>query len=325
MNFNGLGNDQPNEGNYSGNFPLARQSSVFSLTFDEFQTNLGKDYGSVNMDELLKSIWSAEETQNPASVAPGGENHLQRQGSITLPRTMSQKTVDEVWKDMAKEFEFCTTVGVSPAQRQQTLGEMTLEEFLYKAGVVSEEAVVKPKPGGFWGDLAQANTSSSGFGISFQQPSVHQNPQISLESSNLPLNVNGKRPSQTHQQPMIYPKKASVSYAPSMVIPSSTKFMVDPMGNNGLKGGLGSPGSLSSDGLNSNGDTASVSPVPYMFTGAHRGRRSNNTVEKVIERRHRRMIKNRESAARSRARKQVNYNFVFINVSCRLVMEKNLI
>jgi ABA responsive element binding factor len=36
-----------------------------------------------------------------------------------------------------------------------------------------------------------------------------------------------------------------------------------------------------------------------------RGRRSGAGVEKVVERRQRRMIKNRESAARSRARKQV--------------------
>jgi len=42
-----------------------------------------------------------------------------------------------------------------------------------------------------------------------------------------------------------------------------------------------------------------------MFNGGVRGRKSG-TVEKVVERRQRRMIKNRESAARSRARKQVN-------------------
>ncbi|KAL8130588.1 hypothetical protein V2J09_019743 [Rumex salicifolius] len=310
MNFKGFGNDQPNEGCGNENFPLARQSSVYSLTFDEFQTNLGKDFGSMNMDELLKSIWSAEETQNQASALSGGGNHLQRQGSITLPRTISQKTVDEVWKDMSKEFEFSTgkeTGGQSSAlqaQRQQTLGEMTLEEFLFKAGVVREDAVGKPNNGGFWGDVAQVNNNinNSGFGISFQQP-------------NLPLNVNGVRSSQPHQQPMIFPKQASVSYAPSMVIPGNTQLLADPTVNNGLihgpglANGLGvthteSPVSLSSDGLNSNGDTPSVSPAPYMFNGGHRGRRSNNTVEKVIERRHRRMIKNRESAARSRARKQ---------------------
>ncbi|KAG0520137.1 hypothetical protein BDA96_08G047500 [Sorghum bicolor] len=47
-----------------------------------------------------------------------------------------------------------------------------------------------------------------------------------------------------------------------------------------------------------------MAPVPYPFEGVIRGRRSGAGVEKVVERRQRRMIKNRESAARSRARKQ---------------------
>ncbi|KAJ0520978.1 putative transcription factor bZIP family [Helianthus annuus] len=66
---------------------------------------------------------------------------------------------------------------------------------------------------------------------------------------------------------------------------------------------VGSP-AVSSDGMGkNNGDMSSVSPSSYEFTGIVRGRRSG-TVEKVVERRQRRMIKNRESAARSRARKQ---------------------
>ncbi|KAJ0483474.1 putative plant bZIP transcription factor [Helianthus annuus] len=52
-----------------------------------------------------------------------------------------------------------------------------------------------------------------------------------------------------------------------------------------------------------NGDTSSVLPSPYEFTGIVRGGRSRR-VEKVVERRQRRMIKNRESAARPRAHKQ---------------------
>jgi ABA responsive element binding factor len=79
------------------------------------------------------------------------------------------------------------------------------------------------------------------------------------------------------------------------------------MGVVGLGVATGSPANqLSSDGIGkSNGDTSSVSPVPYVFSGSGRGRRAGGAVEKVVERRQRRMIKNRESAARSRARKQV--------------------
>ncbi|TQD72642.1 hypothetical protein C1H46_041827 [Malus baccata] len=56
MIFKGFGNKPP----------LATQSSIYSLTFEELQNTIGgpgKDFGSMNMDELLKSIWTAEETQ----------------------------------------------------------------------------------------------------------------------------------------------------------------------------------------------------------------------------------------------------------------------
>ncbi|KAJ0714344.1 putative transcription factor bZIP family [Helianthus annuus] len=67
----------------------------------------------------------------------------------------------------------------------------------------------------------------------------------------------------------------------------------------------GSP-MVSSDGLgkSNGGDTSSVSPVPYVFNGVFRGRK-HGAIEKVVERRQRKMIKNRESTARSRARKQM--------------------
>ncbi|XP_047974961.1 ABSCISIC ACID-INSENSITIVE 5-like protein 5 [Salvia hispanica] len=69
--------------------------------------------------------------------------------------------------------------------------------------------------------------------------------------------------------------------------------------------GLGSNGTpaVSSDGLSKSAVSSSVSPVPYVFNGGLRGRKSA-ALEKVVEWRQRRMIKNRESAARSRARKQ---------------------
>ncbi|KAL2933019.1 ABSCISIC ACID-INSENSITIVE 5-like protein 5 [Bienertia sinuspersici] len=411
----------PGSGFGSGNFGLARQTSVYSLTFDEFQNTLGgmgKDFGSMNMDELLKNIWSAEETQcmttagaaaaagagagagagaaAPAAVV-GSSNgqeggYLQRQGSLTLPRTLSQKTVDEVWKDIAKVFNNGKDggTGSNVPQRQQTLGEITLEEFLVRAGVVREDAqdaqqsLEKPNNNaGMFADFSRPSNSSnnnnnnnntnanSGFGINFQQPGrgvevvgnrmPETNHQISLQSPNLPLNVNGVRTSQQHsttaqlsqqqqqlqhqqqqlpqqQQQSLFPKQTAVSYASAMTLPGNSQLVSagmrggivglgDPGINNnlvpsaapqggagmgmGLGGGgtmgvpSGSPAALSSDGLpRSNGDSSSVSPVPYMFNGGLRGRKGINAVDKVVERRQRRMIKNRESAARSRARKQ---------------------
>nr|GMD99396.1 bZIP transcription factor 46-like [Ipomoea batatas] len=303
----------------------------------------------------------------------GPSGYLQRQGSLTLPRTLSQKTVDE---------------------RQQTLGEMTLEEFLSKAGVVREETQMAGQVtngGGVFGDLV----SNTGLGFGYQQAGQNNaglmggrmpenNAEIGIQSANLMMNMTRARPSQPqlgtsqlqqhqqkveqqkiesqqqqkveqqkiesqqqqkveqqnhhhhHQQPL-FPKQPALAYGAPMPIPPNGQLR-----SNGMKGGVmgipdaaaingnlvqgsalqgggmglvglgpggvtvatGSP-AVSSDGLTkSNGDTSSVSPVPYAFNGNVRGRK-NSALEKVVERRQRRMIKNRESAARSRARKQV--------------------
>ncbi|KAL0356837.1 UNVERIFIED_CONTAM: ABSCISIC ACID-INSENSITIVE 5-like protein 6 [Sesamum calycinum] len=76
--------------------------------------------------------------------------------------------------------------------------------------------------------------------------------------------------------------------------------------NNGAAVAGGSPANhLHSDAIvKTTTDTPSVSPSPFNFSEGGRGRRSSSSLEKVVERRRRRMIKNRESAARSRARKQ---------------------
>ncbi|XP_051151065.1 bZIP transcription factor 23-like [Andrographis paniculata] len=369
LNFKNFGADLPAEmggnGRPPGNFPLARQSSIYSLTFDEFQSTvgggIGKDLGSMNMDELLKNIWSAEENQNVGSTSCSheGMGNLQRQGSLTLPRTLSQKTVDEVWNDMSKEFDAgkdmsSTIAGMSMPQKQKTLGEITLEEFLARAGVVREDTQMPAKLNNdcFNSDFScDANGTWLGFTGYQQHPAgasaglmmggtiAERSDQRAKQSATLPLNVNGARSSRQPQlvqpaQPQILPKQSTLAFgAPPMEIPSSgqlgspgircsTVRVSDPaikkpmvqnasaavggtvgLGVNGVHATTGSP-AASSDGLTSNGDMSSVSPVPFAFNGGGaRGRRSA-ALEKVVERRQRRMIKNRESAARSRARKQ---------------------
>ncbi|KAK1427418.1 hypothetical protein QVD17_16103 [Tagetes erecta] len=353
MNFKNIGNQTAAEvaggnGRPPGSFHLARQGSIYSLTFDELQNtmggSIGKDFGSMNMDELLKSIWNAEEIQttgnNTAATGNGGGGvggggNIQRQGSLTLPRTLSQKTVDEVWKDISKEFNgFCQP---NLPQREPTLGEMTLEEFLVKAGVVREDQQLvnnKPTDNGLFCNLPNSQNNPLFDVVGFQQAAGRNIPaavnvnnnntnnQIGFQSSNLPMNVNEVRSTQSQQQSQqMFPKQTTnLAYGGPMNIPSS-KPLGGPVIRNGIMGvsdsvlpgggiGLGVPGgtvgspAVSSDGMGkNNGDTSSVSPSPYEFSGIVRGRKSG-TVEKVVERRQRRMIKNRESAARSRARKQ---------------------
>nr|VDD45757.1 unnamed protein product [Brassica oleracea] len=342
INFNNLGGGDPGGEGFNQMkptdtaYPLARQSSLYSRTFDELQSLLGgpgKDYGSMNMDELLKSIWTAEEAQAMSMtmtssapttmVQPGG--NLQRQGSLTLPRTISQKTVDEVWKCLiTKDGGGCSGGGGGESnnapQRQQTLGEITLEEFLSRAGVVREDnnssqhmgQVTGNNNNGFYGnngapgglgfEFGQPNQNSISFNNgTMQQQQQQQFQQQPQQQSRQPLNQSHPQQQQQQRLPQtIFPKQANVAFA---VNKSFNEAVNNSMNNtNGLAsfGGAGVTVAATSPGTSS-AENNSLSPVPYVL---NRGRRSNTGLEKVIERRQRRMIKNRESAARSRARKQ---------------------
>ncbi|XP_037492756.1 bZIP transcription factor TRAB1 [Jatropha curcas] len=383
LNFKNYGNVPAGEVSGAkalGNSPLVRQSSIYSLTFDEFQNSwgggLGKDLGSMNMDELLKNIWTAEETQAMTNTVGVGEGsfpggNLQRQGSLTLPRTLSQKTVDEVWRDLIKESSDSAkdssgnnnnnNMGSNLPQRQQTLGEMTLEEFLARAGVVREDTqlIGRSNNGGFFDELSRLNNNSNNnasLALAFQQANhnsglmgtgiVENNNLVGSQPSNLALNVGGIRSSQPlpqqqqlhqnqsqqqqQQQQPLFPKPTNLAFADvrlangaqlaSPGIRSSVAGIADTniknnlvhgggmrmvgLGTAGVPVATGSPANhISPDMITKgNADTpSSLSPVPNTFG---RGRKASAALDKVIERRHRRMIKNRESAARSRARKQ---------------------
>ncbi|KAL2512658.1 ABSCISIC ACID-INSENSITIVE 5-like protein 5 [Abeliophyllum distichum] len=268
-----------------------------------------------------------------------GGGCLQRQGSLTLPRTLSQKTVDDVWQNIPKEYgggkNGSDGVGGSTMpQRQQTLGEITLEEFLVRAGVVREDTQFAGKPSNIGHGGFLYTRDNPGFGFGYQQTSTNVvlndsripescNPNIVTQSTNLPSSVNGV--GYTSQQ--LFPNQGALAFGAAMGILSSGQLggeivrVSDPENSNLVQnvrlqgGGLGMVGlgtngvsspAVSSDGLvKSNGDTSSISPVPYGFNDGLRGRKSA-TLEQVVERRRRRMIKNRESAARSRARKQAH-------------------
>ncbi|TKY59083.1 ABSCISIC ACID-INSENSITIVE 5 protein 5 [Spatholobus suberectus] len=356
MNFRNYG-DNPTwdamHGRTPANVTLLRQPSIYSLTFDEFQSTMGgigKDFGSMNMDELLKNIWTAEETQALAFSAGGGEGHnpisggLQRQGSLTLPRTLSQKTVDEVWRDLIKDSggpkDGSGNGGSSMPQRQPTLGEVTLEEFLLRAGVVREDVpqqIGKPNNNGSWFDDFPRPNNSTGLLLGFQQPNrsngnlgervVEGNNLVPKQPPPLSLNSNVNHSQrQAQQPPLLFPKPTTnVAFAAPMHLLNNAQLasparrgalmgVAEHSMNVGMVGlataNMTAPGAspsskISSDVITrSNVDTSSMSPVHYVI---NRGRKSG-AIEKVVERRQRRMIKNRESAARSRARKQA-YTF----------------
>ncbi|KAJ7968116.1 G-box-binding factor 4-like [Quillaja saponaria] len=128
------------------NTDLPRQSSVCPLStiIPDLQPNHNsKTLGSVSMDDLLKSIYS-EPSSNQTQLTPesnfnsgggAGGASISRQGSLSLPEEMSIKTVDEVWKEIVEGSDQ-KRVGTG-----EGLEEMTLEDFLTKAGAVREEDV----------------------------------------------------------------------------------------------------------------------------------------------------------------------------------------
>ncbi|KAL5714920.1 hypothetical protein ACHQM5_016820 [Ranunculus cassubicifolius] len=186
----------------STNSDLVRQTSTYSLTIGEDPTK----FGSMSMDELMRGLYG----DNPNNTPPPSAD-------LSPPLEVGTKTAEEVWKEISGD--------------QKMVNEMTLEEFLTKAGAVREEDMKIPATvHGFVVDPAAIDTS---------------------------------RYSSAQQQ---------------------------------QGGGEGGSGSILWLGNNGGGDRA----------GGGRGKRRAvlEPIDKVAQQRQRRMIKNRESAARSRERKQ---------------------
>ncbi|XP_074282536.1 protein ABSCISIC ACID-INSENSITIVE 5-like [Silene latifolia] len=279
-----LGDNQNNQNSQNA---LGRQSTIYSLTLDEFQHTLcenGKNFGSMNMDEFLSSIWSAEENhhhgQHHDNSKPtiAKQPSLTRQGSLTLPAPLCSKTVDEVWSEIQRTQHpiqhhiHAETENTNSTERQATFGEMTLEDFLVKAGVVREQCGPVPGP------PVQQHPPQYGF---MGMPAGGYQPSTGADTCG--FIGNGKRNNG-------YPVAAT---------PISCYA-----GRVNTNGAPVSP--VSPDGLCGTGQVENPAAHYGLDMASLRGRKRNidGPVEKVVERRQRRMIKNRESAARSRARKQ---------------------
>ncbi|KAI9090575.1 hypothetical protein K1719_028428 [Acacia pycnantha] len=255
---------------------LGRQSSIYALTLDEFQHRLceeGKNFGSMNMDEFLSSILNVEQNQtiivnnnnNSGDKGTRKQPSLSRQGSLTIPTPLSRKTVDQVWSEIHNQSTNANNNNDGDAgnnvrdskssPRQPPYGEMTLEDFLIKAGVIREPY---PMPA---------------------QYGLYPSNKPAMGPTFIGYAGNGKRDAYGHLPP-------GVCYG----------------GGGYGAAAVGSP--VSSDGMAAIENAGSGQYG--MDMGVLRGRRRiiDGPMEKLVERRQRRMIKNRESAARSRARKQ---------------------
>ncbi|XP_027939361.1 ABSCISIC ACID-INSENSITIVE 5-like protein 2 [Vigna unguiculata] len=266
------------------NGSLARQGSLYNLTLDEVHNqlgNLGKPLGSMNLDELLKGVWTAESGTDAymqqGQVASAGSS-LNPQGSLTLCGDLSKKTIDEVWRDMQQKKSVS-----QERERQPTLGEMTLEDFLVKAGVTTELFSNEDSAMAMPGVDSQHNTSQHAHWLQYQLTSVQQ-----------------QQPQQQHHQHQNHQNSLMPGFSGFMAVQQPMPVVVNPVLDAGY------PEAMPSSLMGALSDSQSA--------GRKRAA-SGNVVEKTVERRQKRMIKNRESAARSRARKQAYTQELEIKVS----------
>ncbi|PWA75253.1 basic-leucine zipper domain-containing protein [Artemisia annua] len=250
---------------------IARQNSMYNLTLDEVQNqlgDLGKPLSSMNLDELLKSVWTAEGELN---AQPVSGSSLGRQSSIGLSQDLRKRTVDEVWQDIQQGHKKSDGVtssndnsgGVekkgSGRDRQQTLGEMTLEDFLVKAGIVAGSSPGKKN--------VESNVSNQQI-VNHQPAPWMQYPVAPIQQQHMYM---------TGHHPAQQPLPIGANTMMEIGYPETQMTMSPSMMHN-----------LSSD----------------TQTPGRKRVASGDVVERTVERRQKRMIKNRESAARSRARKQ---------------------
>ncbi|KAG5239469.1 ABSCISIC ACID-INSENSITIVE protein [Salix suchowensis] len=261
--------------------PLVRENSMYSLTLDEVQNqlgDLGKPLSSMNLDELLKNVWTVEANRTMGLEVEGtpfaNQTALQRQASISASSALSKKTVDEVWKDIQQSKH---DGEMKSREQQPTLGEMTLEDFLVKAGVVTEAPVDKKDGGSIVGVdtyTAQQFPQQSQW-VQYPPHPQYQHPQQSMMGVYMP------------GQPMPQPLRMGAASMMEVSYPENQVTLPPPLTG-----------------------TLSETQTPARKRGVPEG-----VIEKTVERRQKRMIKNRESAARSRERKQAYTNELESKVS----------
>uniref|UniRef100_A0ACD5XYL2 Uncharacterized protein n=1 Tax=Avena sativa TaxID=4498 RepID=A0ACD5XYL2_AVESA len=266
---------------------LAREGSLYNLTLSEVESHLGAPLLSMNLDDLVRSVLPVDTNLPlPNGIGNSGSQStsasgLERQGSsISVPLALSKKTVDEVWRDIQQDQESSDEERSSGCEAQISLGEITLEEFLHRAGIVTgqyqkdTDKLVGPVG---TGEGAHLMTRVQDFPQGTSSIDVY----IARQSNAQPLSV--AIPS---TMDAIYPD-SQMSISPSLEL---------------------------SD----------------LQTPSRKRMSSGDVVYKVVDRRQKRMIKNRESAARSRARKQAYTSELEGKVACleeenmRLKREKEL-
>ncbi|XP_073107017.1 bZIP transcription factor 12 [Elaeis guineensis] len=182
----------------SANSDLARQSSIFPQAVADLQGSAGGDplktLGSMSMEDLLRVYPENAAPFASEDAGSGGEASASgsQQGSLALPKEIGSKTVEEVWREIA--------AGRKADGGDRSGGQMTLEDFLARAGAVREEELRVPSgsvQGGFGLD------SAMGGAFSQQQQLPLENPVIGF--GNEVHGGGGRRGGRGRKRPVLDP------------------------------------------------------------------------------------------------------------------------
>ncbi|GMI77189.1 ENHANCED EM LEVEL [Hibiscus trionum] len=250
-------------------------TSLYNLTFDEVQSQLGKigkPLNAMNLDELLRSLIAVEGASSSSSVASFFLRNIHLNGRL------SKKTVDEVWKEIVNHGRGnVNSMDNQIVQHQLTLGKTTLEDFLVRAGVINtgiQEGDLNPQQ--LMEIDPMAVVSQQADWLHFQMAAVQQQQQQQMTMMDSNFNV----PESVYENQVVDVGYHENQLAIAMPIPA----------------------------MSFSATSSESQPT------AARKHRYSDVMEKTIERRQKRMIKNRESAARSRARKQAYTNQLELEV-----------
>ncbi|PKA51701.1 G-box-binding factor 4 [Apostasia shenzhenica] len=162
----------------SANSDLARQSPLYATPAAELQNSatggdLAKGVGSMSMEDLLRNIYGDNASSMAVDSDVGG-------GDVptTPEKTVGVKTAEEVWREITAGRLADGAGGVAPGASEsdsKAAVEMTLEDYLTKAGTMMEEDVRVPT-GVFPADLAA--TDRFGHQPQQQPPLTIDNPVL---------------------------------------------------------------------------------------------------------------------------------------------------
>lgn len=286
--------------------PLVRQNSVYNLKIEEVQSqwdgNTKKSHHSMNWDDLLKNMISAESDQLMQNPSPENNNNSSFLFGSTsgnnLNETMCNKTLNEVWSEINHQKNQIGSMDHNNLQ-QSILGETTLDDFVTHAKAINIEN--------------QDNIHV--IGDETQQPFIGIEPNLVMASQpkdnwlplQMPIPMQMQIPSihfHKQHQDHHHQNQQLIGLCPDFSVANlvyENKLME--IGYSEIPIGATTM-SLSSTCSDSKGDAvAGASGVGVGVGRKHKY--SDEMMEKTIERRQKRMAKNRESAARSRAKKQV--------------------